>query len=57
VNLIKDLRKTYKPRLKIPKCLFQWKSYYNKLLDYIDNIKGTIKNSQKQVPLITLKKN
>ncbi len=60
-NLINNLKEKYKSHVKTPKGPFQWVSYYNKLVEYINDYKNNNRiknkfNKKKEINVIKLKK-
>ena len=41
VDYINELKKTYKPHLKVPKGSFWWQTYYGNMVSFIKEIKGS----------------
>ena len=57
VDYINELKKTYKPHLKVPKGSFWWQTYYGNMVSFIKEIKGSkLINKGKKTVLIALKK-
>ena len=57
VDYINELKKTYKPHLKVPKSSFWWQTYYGNMVSFIKEIKGTkLINKGKKTVFIVLKK-
>ena len=57
VDYINELKKTYKPHLKVPKSSFWWQTYYGNMVSFIKEIKGSkLINKGKKTVLIALKK-
>ena len=51
VDYINELKKTYKPHLKVHKGSFWWQTYYVNMVSFIKEIKGSklINKEKKQI--------